>query len=352
MNIKGMDRNMQCRGFQFEVGKEYKIDTNGRPLELCSDTVFHYCKSLKNVHPYYDCRCEGNRFFEIDVLGEEVTDGEKYGSNHIRIVRELAEEELNNLKGLTDGNTGLFNSGNMNSGDMNSGNRNSGDRNSGVANKCNFSSGVFCNKDDDNIRIFNTPSGMSLHEFYGSEYWTAMSSVAFNLTEWIAYTTEEKAADPEKDKVGGYLKVYSMNEAWANWWNALSKKNKDIIMSMPNFNAEVFKDITGIDTYPRKKRDIASNWIISVSSSSEHDIFAEKTEKVFGTKAQVKKYLVNLVKADKAKYNAEAIDKWDHGTILIKDVSEGIYGTLHAHGYWKEVKKSYTATPEMEIVKL
>ena len=28
MNIKGMDKNMCCRGFQFEIGKEYKIETN------------------------------------------------------------------------------------------------------------------------------------------------------------------------------------------------------------------------------------------------------------------------------------------------------------------------------------
>lgn len=27
MNIKGMDKNMRCRGFQFEIGKEYKIVT-------------------------------------------------------------------------------------------------------------------------------------------------------------------------------------------------------------------------------------------------------------------------------------------------------------------------------------
>ena len=88
--IKGMDKNMCCRGFQFEIGKEYKIETNGRPLELCSDTVFHYCKSLSQVHRFYDCRNQENRFFEIEVLGEEVTDGDKCGSNHIKIVREIA----------------------------------------------------------------------------------------------------------------------------------------------------------------------------------------------------------------------------------------------------------------------
>ena len=282
MNIKGMDKNMCCRGFQFEIGKEYKISTNGRPLELCSDTVFHYCKSLSQVHRFYDCRNTDNRYFEIEVLGEEITDGEKCGSNHIKIVREIVGEELAALKGLNGTNTGLFNSGNWNSGDRNSGDRNSGygnsgngnsgnwnsgnrnsgdwnsgdwnsgdwnsgDRNSGVANKCCFSNGVFCNKDDMDIRIFNKPSGMSLKDFYGSRYWNAMCGAIFNLTEWVNYTDKEKAADPEKLKTGGYLKVYTYEEAWANWWADLSNEDRQTIQEIPNFDPVIFKDITGIE---------------------------------------------------------------------------------------------------------
>ena len=249
--IKGMDKNMCCRGFQFEIGKEYKIETNGSPLELCSNTVFHYCKSLSQVHRFYNCRNQENRFFEIEVLGEEVTDGDKCGSNHIKIVREIAGEELAALKGLNGTNTGVFNSGDWNSGNMNSGNSNSGymnsgDSNSGVANKCCFSNGVFCNEDDMDIRIFNKPSGMSLKGFYESRYWKAMCGASFDLTEWICYTDEEKAADPEKLKTGGYLKVYTYEEAWAKWWAELSEEDRKTIQEIPNFDPEVFKDITGI----------------------------------------------------------------------------------------------------------
>ena len=297
MNIKGMDKNMRCRGFQFEIGEEYKKENNGIPLELCSDTVFHYCKSLSQVHNYYNCYDKDNRYFEIEVLGEEITDGNKCGSDHIKIVREILGDELKMMMGLANENTGLFNSGDCNSGDFNSGdfnsgnrnsgdfnsgnrnsgdcnsgdfnsgncnsgdfnsgdcnsgdfnsgNRNSGNRNSGIANKCNESNGVFCNEDDMNIRIFNKPSGMGLKEFYNSKYWKALCSAPFELTKWVKYTEEEKAADPKKELIGGYLKTYTMEEAWANWWNELSDEDRQIIMEIPNFDPEIFKDITGIE---------------------------------------------------------------------------------------------------------
>ena len=247
MNIKGMDKNMCCCGFRFEIGKEYKKENDGRPLELCSDTVFHYCKSLQHVHQYYSCYEESNRYFEIEVLGEEITDGNKYGSNHIKIIREITGDELKALKGLNNNNTGLFNSGDRNSGYRNSGDMNSGDMNSGVANKCNFSNGVFCNESDMNIRIFNKPSGMSLHDFFNSRYWDAMCNAPFNLTEWVEYTPKEMAADHEKERRRGYLKENSYKEAWDNWWKMLDEESKQVIQEMPNFDADIFRDITGIE---------------------------------------------------------------------------------------------------------
>src|SRR5574344_1092769 len=142
MKIKGFDKNLCCRGMQYEIGKEYSTGAEHiTPEDLCSDKVLHYCDSLQKVHPHYNCNDTNNRYCEIEVLGEEVTDGGKYGSNHIKIIREIAGEELEILKGHTQGNTGLFNSGHWNSGDWNSGDCNSGDRNSGDWNSGDCNSG-------------------------------------------------------------------------------------------------------------------------------------------------------------------------------------------------------------------
>ena len=272
MKIKGMDKDMKCRGFQFEVGKEYKIEHEGN-IELCSNKVFHYCDSLQKVHEHYSCNEKAlNRFFEIEVLGEEVTDGEKFGSDHIKIVREIMGDELAAMKGMVNGNTGLFNTGtgttgygntgdrntgNGNTGDRNTGNGNTGgrntgygntgDRNTGYGNTTDYSNGVFCTEPDMNIRIFNKPSGMSLRDFYRSRYYEALCNAPFLLTEWIPYTEEEKKADPKKEMIGGYLKEYTMKEAWANWWEKMSEEAKKIVQDIPNFDAKIFKEITGIE---------------------------------------------------------------------------------------------------------
>ena len=239
MKIKGFDRNLCCRGVQFEVGKTYNTGAKDDEIRLCSNTVYHYCDNIKQVHTHYSCdpACQ-NRFCEIEVLGAEITDGEKCGSNKIKLVREIVGDELKTLIDQINGNTGLFNSGNRNSGDWNSGNRNSGyrnsgDWNSGDWNSCNYSNGVFCNQEDKNIRIFNKPSGMSLEEFWDSKYYEALRSEPLELIYW----------DDKSKK----LKCRSYKAACAIWWSKLTEKNKKIIQEIPNFDTEIFFDITGID---------------------------------------------------------------------------------------------------------
>ena len=245
MYIKGFDKDLKCRGFQFEVGKVYDTGyTEG--LELCSNTVFHFCDSLDKVHEYYSCIDEENRYCEIEVLGELIYNGNKCGSNKIKILREITGEELDNLKGHKNGNTGLFNIGRNNSGNGNSGDNNSGNANSGDWNKCDGSNGIFCTEEP-KIRIFDKDTDMTLNEFRKSKYGKALRSVKLELTKWIEYTEEEKKEDDKKRLIGGYLKEYSYKEACANWWSELTEENREIIKSIPNFDKEKFYEITGIN---------------------------------------------------------------------------------------------------------
>lgn len=262
--IKGFDSELKCRDYQFEIGKDYKIDLpDGYELttkDLCSNKVFHFCDSLSKVHKHYNCCDEDNRFCIIEVLGQLCDDGSKCGSNHIRIVRELTGEELAIAKGLTGGNTGLFNSGDLNSGtlnsgtlnsgDLNSGTRNSGnqnsgylnsgDQNSGIFNKTNGSNGVFCNVEP-KICIFNVQTNWTLEEFYISKYYSAIISSYFPLIEW---SDDDEQAE---NGVEGKLIVNTYEDACRRWWDGMTETNKEIIKSIPHFDIDVFCDITGID---------------------------------------------------------------------------------------------------------
>ena len=292
MYIKGFDKDLRCRGMQFEVGKEYSTGVADADISLCTNTVFHFCDSLRKVHTHYSVIPEeDNRFCEIEVLGALVSDDTKCGSNRIRIVREILGDELNIMRGLTDGNTGVFNSGNWNSGifnsgdcnsgifnsgnwnsgnwnsgsrnngNWNSGSRNSGDWNSGRGNSGshnsgdwnsgdwnsgNCNSGFFCTNSP-KLRLFNKETDFTMEEFIKTEWYAVLTSGEFNLTKWRAYTDEEKAQDERKRFIGGELITIPYKEACANWWASLSEKDKAIIKTIPNFDANIFAEITGID---------------------------------------------------------------------------------------------------------
>ncbi len=143
-------------------------------------------------------------------------------------------------------NTGDRNTGNRNTGDRNTGNCNTGDRNTGNWNTCNGSTGFFCTEEDRSVRIFNKPSGMSANEFRNSRYAYALYSSPFMLAQWIEYTESEKDTE-EKKITGGYLKELTFKEACRLWWGKMSAENKAIVKQIPNFDADIFQEITGID---------------------------------------------------------------------------------------------------------
>ena len=92
---KGFDDNLQCRGFQYEVGKKYKM--NGKVS--CCENGFHACQSPLEVLDYYFLLNNGKmaRFCEVEQTGtiDKEDDGStKVASSKIKINRELTFSEL------------------------------------------------------------------------------------------------------------------------------------------------------------------------------------------------------------------------------------------------------------------
>jgi len=142
-------------------------------------------------------------------------------------------------------NSGDYNSGYYNSGYYNSGDRNSGDYNSGYYNSGDYSNGFF-NTKEHIVFMFDKTTKMTTSEFKNSKYSNALTSERLVLIEWINYTEEEKSQDKAKKLIEGYLKKYEYKEACQTWWNKLTKENRTIIQSIPNFDKDIFFEITGI----------------------------------------------------------------------------------------------------------
>ena len=81
---KGFDKDLKCRGFQYEVGKEYE-EWNA---ELCKKG-FHACENPLDTFRYYGPT--DSRYCEVDVddNGERNGDDSKVCGKHIKIGAEI-----------------------------------------------------------------------------------------------------------------------------------------------------------------------------------------------------------------------------------------------------------------------
>lgn len=61
---KGFDKDLKCRGFQYEIGKEYEE----KEAELCKKG-FHACEYPLDCFGYYSPAT--SRFCEVDIECEE-----------------------------------------------------------------------------------------------------------------------------------------------------------------------------------------------------------------------------------------------------------------------------------------
>ena len=113
--FKGTEKDMSCKGYHYELGKQFDLDEDLEP-SVCHNG-FHFCKELINVFRYYKIG-DGNRFFEVEALVKK-SDldpkkkeyakyanaawnlyhtssqyDDKYAAKSIRFIRELTVDEV------------------------------------------------------------------------------------------------------------------------------------------------------------------------------------------------------------------------------------------------------------------
>ena len=293
-----------CKGKQYTCPGTFEEDVNP---SVCS-VGMHFCKNAVDCFHYYDFD-PNNHVAEVIAHGTVAEGEDKCATNKLEIVREIPWVEVleivNTGKNCTgygnsgngnsgdwnsgngnsgDWNSGNGNSGNRNSGDWNSGNRNSGNRNSGNGNSGNgnsgdwnsgnrnsgngnsgdwnsgngnsgdwnaasFSGGCF-NTEQPKIYLFNKPSNWTLQNWLDSRARYLLNQIDNCPLEYVWFDTmtdEEKAAHPEAETTGGYLKERTTADNARKWWAGLSADDRNIIFSLPNFDVAIFKEITGID---------------------------------------------------------------------------------------------------------
>lgn len=121
--FKGFDKDLKCRGFQYEVGKTYSMPE--KP-EIC-ERGYHCCTALSEVFNYYPPSTNyyppstwitagypdyvlpvkrlptGNRYCMVEVCGDIDTDGasfansSKVATNSITILEELTDDAIINI---------------------------------------------------------------------------------------------------------------------------------------------------------------------------------------------------------------------------------------------------------------
>ena len=282
-----------------------KFEEEGE-LDVCGHGM-HFCQTAADCFNYYSFNSE-NKVAEVIAYGEVRTDGDKSCTDKLEIVREIPWDEVLRIVNLGknctgrcntgnrntgdwntgnrntgnrntgDCNTGNRNTGNRNTGDWNTGNRNTGDwntgdwntgnrntgnrntgdwntgdwntgnRNTGDWNKSSFNTGCF-NTEEQKIMLFNKPSNMTYSEWLDSDARYLLNQIPKDVVEWVYeedMTDEEKAAHPTYETTGGYLKVLDESECGQLWWGSLSDRRKEIIKAIPNFDAEIFFQCTGV----------------------------------------------------------------------------------------------------------
>ena len=83
--FKGFDKDLKCRGFQYEIGKDYEQEGEVK----CCERGFHFCENPFDVFRYYSP--SDSRYCEVEGDGnaDEANDDSKVATSNIHISAEI-----------------------------------------------------------------------------------------------------------------------------------------------------------------------------------------------------------------------------------------------------------------------
>ena len=294
---KCFNKDFKCRDIQFEENKSFHQEWK---IKIC-ESWFHFCKKVGDIFNYYNFDseniiCKVSGFWEFDFERDKVC------FENIKVWNKISRYEILDLVNTGHYNTGHYNTwycntwyhntGNRNTGNHNTGNRNTGhqntwyrntgnrntgnrntwhhnigdcntwcrntwyhntghrntwywntwDRNTGNRNIGNRNTGDFNNKDWE-YTIFWKPSSVKKEDIIFPSF------LYFNTTSFILesnMTEEEKQNNPWYKTIWWYLKKLDYKEEFQKAYNNASEKEKQQLKELPNFDADIFFEISWI----------------------------------------------------------------------------------------------------------
>jgi hypothetical protein len=312
IGYKAFDKNLQCRGFQYKIGQIYEISQ----LPIICERGFHFCKDIASLYNFYPPNFD-TRVCQIEALGDidSFNDSReiKYCTNKIKILEEITDYRkfcntdsksigyfnlgYNNYgfynlgnynkgkcnkgdynygdynldsfnighcntgsRNIGDHNIGYYNTGNYNKGYCNKGNYNVGDFNVG-----NFCEGVFNTSQNNNkktIKMFNKDSNWTYEDWKSSAAYRILCNYPFTTYFKTVFTEKEFENHPEISAIGGFTAERKLSqEQKQKWWDRLFPYEKHEIMSLPNFDKDIFEQCMDIKIKEEDlKYESNSNW--------------------------------------------------------------------------------------------
>jgi len=204
---------------------------------------------LKTVKDFFRFRYKFNedetdKLIKVEILGETDERDERIFTNAVKLLgfvnnktlseaySEYKNNERNiNTDGMANANFNYYNYSYRNYGVYNTGDYNSGEHNFGDCNSGNYNYGCFNTTDNEQtITMFNKPSNWTMQKWQHSSAHDA-------ITEMLSY--------------------WNPQDVW-NLWRRYKLKQVRDILNLPNFDSDIFKELTGVDVNYLTWIDISS----------------------------------------------------------------------------------------------